>query len=145
VVTALGELVCELDEPEPALDEVEPSLDEVEPSLDEVEPLLDEPVSAPVQGLVADVVVVCAAPADDPEDAVDVCDASAGSWPAIISPAITAQVPTNSVTAPVATRRRIVRVRLCRACFMDCACSFMVRRASRSTVATPLGADKKVL
>jgi hypothetical protein len=44
------------------------------------------------------------------------CDASAGSWPLTSSTAISAHVARNSATAPVATRRLIVRVRARRAC-----------------------------
>jgi hypothetical protein len=103
----------------------------VEPSELVVDPveLVDPPVDAVVE----------------PEDAVeDLCAASAGSCPVISSPVISAHVPMNSDAAPTATRRRIVRARVLRACLTDSAL-LTVASASRSSVGAGLGMDKKVL
>jgi hypothetical protein len=91
------------------------------PELDE----LDELEPEPLVGLMVDVGETLE-PDDavdpeetvDPEDAVDPADAwwaSAGSWPVTSITAISSHVATNSATAAVTTRRRIIRTRTYRA------------------------------
>jgi hypothetical protein len=55
-------------------------------------------------------------------------------WANATSPAITAHAATNSVTAPVATRRRIRRTRSALLRLIDCACSLVMGTASTRTV-----------
>jgi hypothetical protein len=50
-------------------------------------------------------------------------------WANATSPAITAQAATNSVAAPVATRRRISRTRSALRCLIDWAWSLVMARA----------------
>jgi hypothetical protein len=64
----------------------------------------------------AELVVVVAGCAEVVATVVVLRDASAGSWPLTSSTAISAHVAKNRATAPVATRRLIVRVRARRAC-----------------------------
>jgi hypothetical protein len=105
-----------------------------------VEPVEPSELLAPTDalGLVEPVELVEPAEPDElvgvvaeiPEDELDEdwCAASAGSWPVTSSVAIRAHAPTNSITAPVATRRRSSRARAARACRMDCAGSLMSDR-----------------
>jgi hypothetical protein len=51
----------------------------------------------------------------------------------------------NTVTAPVATRRRSIRARLALSALIDWARSFTMAKASRRTVAVVLAIGKKVL
>lgn len=103
----------------------------------------------PALELVAVVVVVVVAAGvlvvTEPVDAVLARVDFVELWAKATSPAITAHVATNSVTAPVATRRRIIRTRFALACLMLCGDSFTVATASRRTVAPALATGKKPL
>ena len=59
------------------------------------------------------------------------CRASAGSWPLTSIRVISSQVATNSATAPVITRLRIIRTRASRASRIDIACACVIAKIFR--------------
>ncbi len=93
----------ELDPPAPELDDVDGALGDVDGVLDDVDGVLET--------------------AAEP---TELCCASAGSWPLISINVISSQVATNSASAPMITRLRIIRTRASRASRIEIACAWVM-------------------